>query len=286
MEEDKVYERLKENKKNLAIGHCSAFYSLPAKHLEQYVYVLKHVKDIAKWDEIEHVAYRKGKPWGYGILTLDSENIEDNLKKLKEIHQDGIVIFKFSLIKDLRNLEEIEDFLKSVYLLSDDKPEWSGYLETSLYFKDGTMLEIDHGINSDDFFLALEVYVAYKDTKINRKEIVLSDELLKKALEEEVFSEYLYRILKTTKDIEKAIKDIKRNHKGFRGASIKVSAGNDDVRIANVYIVYPANITYRVGEKLIENVNAILKESGISFRDLEIIKLQKETAGYIHQMML
>lgn len=312
-EEEKVLNRLKDNKKTLAIGHSLAFYRLDVKHLEeQYLNVIKHVKNMASWDEIEHAVYE-----GLGItLTLDAENINENLTKLKElielrekeltklreeiykkgrkerinlreeIYKKEGVYLVFSLIKDLRNLEEIENFMSSMYLRSDNKKEWLEFINTNLHSKDGTHIRCrlkygERGIlykhyDKDEFLVEFQVYVEYKDNKIHQriKEIIVSNILLAKVLKEGLFSEYFYRLLKTAKDVEGALKHTIKNKKNEH-AGVAFSVDLEKGRVDFETIPVESRLKRKIEESIEENC----------IHDLDAMKLSIQLQN-MRQIML
>lgn len=256
---NKALEKLKDKNKPLCMAYLSAFYYLFTKELDLYPELVKHVKDIARWDRMEHVAF-EGFDIYEGITIFLDNDTEKNLERLKkEFDEAYLVNIRFFLIKYLKDLENLENFMKTILFHNNTK--WGDRIYMDLYFKDGTILLFT---DKTDPEIELRVEVNFDNSKIVlRKRIFwVSSEAIKNVLKEGIFSEYIYRIFKTLRGIDRAIRE---THKSYSGASVDVIVkANGDVYVDNVLDIAPMEIT----ERLIERVEEIVRNNRLALSDL------------------
>lgn len=258
---NKALEKLKDKNKLICMAYLSGFYYLFRKELDFYPELVKHVKELARWDRMEHIAYADYDIHGETAIFLD-DDIEKNMERLKEeFGEDYLVNIRFFLIKYLKDLKDLEDFMKTI--LFYDSTKWGGRFYMDLYFKDGTIL-MPRERERDDTEIDLNVELNFENSKpvYKAKRLHVHTDAIKNALKESLFLDYIYRILKAVKEVERAIRE---THKSFGGASIDVFVkSNGDVFVENVWDTAPIEIT----EKLVERVEEIVRNNRLAFSDL------------------
>ena len=165
--------------------------------------MVKHVKELARWDRMEHIAHADYDIYGENAIFLD-DDIEKNMERLKEeFKEDYTVAIRFLLMKYLKDLKDIENFIKTILLRENTK--WGEWIYMDLYFKDGTIFMLR---DEKDPELLLHIDINFDNSKLmfRQRKFLVSTDAINKALQEDMFSEYLYRILKTAKDVEGVIK--------------------------------------------------------------------------------
>ena len=255
---NKALEKLKNKNSGICMAHLSAFYYLLNKELDFYPEVVKHVKELARWDRMGHIAYADYDIHGENAIFLD-DDIEKNMERLKEECKE--VDIRFLLIKYLKDLKDIENFMKTILLREDTK--WEERIYMDLYFKDGTIFMLKDE-KDPELTLHVDLNFDIDNSKLmfRKRTFLVSTDAINKALKEDIFSEYLYRILKTAKDVEGVIK---KTHKSFGGATINlIVRSSGDVFVENVWDTAPMETT----EKLLERVEKIVRNNRLSLSDL------------------
>ena len=260
-EVNKALEELKNKNSGICMAHISAFYYLLNKELDFYPEVVKHVKELARWDRMEHIACGEYDMYGETAIFLD-DDIEKNTKRLKEeFKEDYTVDIRFLLIKYLKDLKDLENFMKTILLREDTK--WEEWIYIDLYFKDGTIFMLKDE-KDPELTLHVDLNFDIDNSKLmfRKRTFLVSTDAINKALKEDIFSEYLYRILKIAKDVEGVIK---KTHKSFGGATINlIVRSSGDVFVENVWDIAPMETT----EKLLERIEEIVRNNRLSLSDL------------------